>query len=436
MKDTPKEHEFARGFLIASLIFVFLGVIGFLIYSVVSRSRSFPKAFSDNQSITVQYNSNNRERGTFIDERDGHIYKWVMIGDQVWMTENLSYLPSVSPSSEGSGTVPYYYVYSYEGTSVSEAKATANYSTYGVLYNWPAAMKACPSGWHLPMGNEWDELINRLGNEVAGGKMKALNFWTDPNTGATDESGFSALPGGFRNPDNNSDFNELDTNGIWWSSRERGEGNANAYELFYKSSYTSIDMPSKGHGYSARCVKGYLTEIHQKKSQELFADQSINFNYKLEPNGEVEYDNYLQDSLNIYEIYLYNFNTLIKSINLGIAYDVYICMSADSSKLFFINSNNGSIPHNYPLYKYDFNKDKLTQIRYAWSIAGYFNSSRYKNNLLIGEMTFDFIGPEIFYYLIDENGTEFLRIGNKSDLNEFLSNNSVGFVQVNVSALL
>ncbi|MBS0010414.1 MAG: hypothetical protein KFF49_03335, partial [Bacteroidales bacterium] len=63
-------------------------------------------------------------------------------------------LPSVSLSTEGNYTDPYYYVYGYEGSNVSEAKATINYQTYGVLYNWPAALTACPDGWHLPTDAE------------------------------------------------------------------------------------------------------------------------------------------------------------------------------------------------------------------------------------------------------------------------------------------
>ena len=125
--------------------------------------------------------------GTFIDSRDGNEYNWVQIGDQIWMAENLKYLPSVVGSGTGSETTPYYYVYGYNGTNVADAKATDNYATYGVLYNWTAAMDGeassttnpsgiqgvCPAGWHLPSDAEWTELTDYLGGtSVAGGKLK------------------------------------------------------------------------------------------------------------------------------------------------------------------------------------------------------------------------------------------------------------------------
>src|SRR5690554_4182629 len=164
--------------------------------------------------------------GTFIDSRDGNEYNWVQIGDQVWMAENLAYLPSVNMVADGSEDAAgsYYYVYGYDGTNVAEAKATDNYATYGVLYNWTAAMNACPDGWHLPSDAEWTELTDYLGGEsVAGGKLKetGTTHWASPNTGATNETGFTALPGGYRN--NTGTFHGIGYYGYWWSATE---GNA------------------------------------------------------------------------------------------------------------------------------------------------------------------------------------------------------------------
>ena len=86
----------------------------------------------------------------FTDPRDGNVYPCVKIGNQVWMTENLRYLPSVNAPNDGSTTEPKYYVYGNTGTDVEVAKATTNYQTYGVLYNWPGAMASAPTGFHVP----------------------------------------------------------------------------------------------------------------------------------------------------------------------------------------------------------------------------------------------------------------------------------------------
>ena len=96
-----------------------------------------------------------QETGTFTDPRDGKVYKTVKIGTQVWMAENLAYLPTVSSKIEWSETSPTYNVYGYQGTSISDAKTTDNFATYGGLYNWPAAVTACPDGWYLPSDEDW-----------------------------------------------------------------------------------------------------------------------------------------------------------------------------------------------------------------------------------------------------------------------------------------
>lgn len=151
--------------------------------------------------------------GSFIDSRDGTVYKTIIIGNQFWMAENLRYLPAFTEPGNGPYSIRYYYVYGYNGTNVTEAKATSNYTTYGVLYNWYAAIKGeessennpsgvqgvCPQGWHLPSLAEFVELREYLGGEdVTGAKLKepGTTHWESPNTGATNVSGFTALPGG------------------------------------------------------------------------------------------------------------------------------------------------------------------------------------------------------------------------------------------------
>jgi uncharacterized protein (TIGR02145 family) len=187
-------------------------------------------------------------------DADGKNYSIVKIGTQTWMDENLAYLPSVSPSSADSVISHYYYVYGYEGLFVSDAKATVNYITYGVLYNWEAAKTACPSGWHLPSDAEWTALSDYLGTP-AGGKMKetGTSLWTIPNMGATNESGFRALPGGYR--DNNGGFSSLGYIATFWSSSENGSPYAWYRFLYYLHDGVTRFSYYRSFGFSARCLQ-------------------------------------------------------------------------------------------------------------------------------------------------------------------------------------
>ena len=209
------------------------------------------------------------DSGTFKDSRDGHKYKWIKIGNQIWMAENLKYLPSVVGPATASGTAPYYYVYGYNGTDVNAAKSAANYTTYGVLYNWSAAMNGasgstynpsgvqgvCPKGWHLPSHAEWTELKDYLGATVAGGKLKetGTTHWISPNTGATNEVGFTALPGGTRKWDNT--FYNIGYEGYWWSASDTLSSHAWLQIMRYDLSGHSGGIYSKVHGFSVRGVK-------------------------------------------------------------------------------------------------------------------------------------------------------------------------------------
>ena len=204
----------------------------------------------------------------FTDSRDGNQYQTVQIGSQCWMAENLKYLPNVVGPGTGSNDDPYYYVYGYDGTDVNTAKATANYTTYGVLYNWPAAMNGatssdlnpsgvqgvCPTGWHLPSDAEWTVLTNYLGDN-AGGKLKEAGFahWAAPNEGATNETGFTALPGGGRYYDGT--FYNIGNYGGWWSSTESGIDDAITRLMGYDDGGVSSDYNYKEVGFSVRCLR-------------------------------------------------------------------------------------------------------------------------------------------------------------------------------------
>ena len=204
----------------------------------------------------------------FTDMRDGTRYNVVKIGDQLWMKENLKYLPAVAGPATGSATVPYYYVYGYNGTVVADAKATGNFTTYGVLYNWPAAMAGsagttanpskvqgiCPSGWHLPSQSQWYQLFNYL-DMACGGKLKetGTTHWQSPNEGATNESGFTGLPGGERI--DTGTFSLMGYNGRWWSTAEADATNVWAPDLSYRTSTVLFINYKKESGFSVRCVR-------------------------------------------------------------------------------------------------------------------------------------------------------------------------------------
>ncbi|MCF8221746.1 MAG: hypothetical protein K9J25_01260 [Bacteroidales bacterium] len=221
--------------------------------------------------------------GTFTDTRDGNTYKWVEIGDQVWMAENLAYLPKIYSPDTAGGYFTLYYVYGYEGNNISEAKASDNYNTYGVLYNWNAALNGsqsnddnpgslqgiCPDGWHLPSDNEWKELELYLGmttEEVAassgrgdkGGTLKEgyYEHWLIPNTGATNITGFTALPGGAMIDNNGGSFENLGQWGTWWTSTEAIDSDAWNRSLNYADNKIHYNGDFKSNAYSVRCIQG------------------------------------------------------------------------------------------------------------------------------------------------------------------------------------
>ena len=190
---------------------------------------------------------------------DGYGYSTVQIGQQCWFSENCRYLPSVSPSSANSNTDPYYYVYDYEGTDIEAAKATSNYDTYGVLYNWPAVMTEgiCPSGWHIPSDGEFTELTDFLGGEdVAGGKMKEISYdhWFAPNLGATNSSGFTGLGGGWYY---SGQFWQYKVDGYWWSASEYGDFRSWSIRIHYHNDDVDRSNYLQFHknGVSARCLQ-------------------------------------------------------------------------------------------------------------------------------------------------------------------------------------
>ena len=226
-------------------------------------------AFASNSAGTSSsYPLNFTTYGSFTDPRDGKNYNTITIGGQSWLAENLAFLPDVSPPWEESYIDSLFYVYGYEGTSVSEAKAGINYQTYGALYNWPAARASCPPGWHLPTDDDWKQLEMAIGMRQIqadstdfrgtdeGKKIKATSGWFYNGNG-TNETGFSALPAGYRNHLNS--FYGVELTGLWWSDTEYiGTSGSLAWcrGLTYSNAMIKRFYDWKERGYSIRCVKG------------------------------------------------------------------------------------------------------------------------------------------------------------------------------------
>jgi uncharacterized protein (TIGR02145 family) len=207
---------------------------------------------------------------SFQDKRDDRIYKTIKIGTQTWMAENLAYLPSVRPSKYGLDYSPYYYVYGYEGTSVSDAKATTNYTIYGVLYNWEAAKTACPNGWHLPSDTEWTVLTDYLanngfgyegsGDDIAKSMASPFDWKSSRNEYApgndqptNNSSRFNALPGGLR--DSDGYFGSLRYGAGFWSSSGYGSSDAWTRGLSHWNGGVFREYVPRSVGLYVRCLK-------------------------------------------------------------------------------------------------------------------------------------------------------------------------------------
>ena len=183
-------------------------------------------------------------------DHEGDDYSTVQIGNQCWFSENCRYLPEVSPSSSQSLIHPYYYVYDYEGTNVVTAKATSNYETYGVLYNWPAVMTEgiCPSGWHVPSDAEFIQLTNFIGggDELAGYAMRSTSGWYQNGSNSSE---FTALPGGAKY---SCAFIDEGQAGYWWTT---SECSSYSWVRYLHSGGIVRYCDDRFYGFSVRCVQ-------------------------------------------------------------------------------------------------------------------------------------------------------------------------------------
>lgn len=190
-----------------------------------------------------------KESGTFTDPRDGSIYKWVKIGNQVWMAENLRF--------------------KIEGGSWCWENREENCEDRGRLYSWEAGMKAAPSGWHLPSDDEWKEMEMALGltkeqadqegfrvdkDGLLAGKIKREGAWPDKHEGKpisiTNETGFSAIKTGLLS---NGEFSHDGYTG-WWTSDGNDTHAWIRHIGFFDNSIGRI-LNRKEFAFPVRCVK-------------------------------------------------------------------------------------------------------------------------------------------------------------------------------------
>ena len=169
--------------------------------------------------------------GSFTDTRDGQSYRTVVIGGKTWMADNLNYQTNNSRCYRNDAS---------------------NCDAYGRLYTWDAAKNACPVDWRLPDDNDWNNLVSAVGHRNAATKLKSQAGWKSRGNG-TDEFGFSALPGGYR--DTGGSFRNVGYYGFWWSATETDASLARYRYMDYDFSYVYSSWLFKSFAFSVRCLR-------------------------------------------------------------------------------------------------------------------------------------------------------------------------------------
>ncbi|HRH65011.1 MAG TPA: FISUMP domain-containing protein [Bacteroidia bacterium] len=217
-----------------------------------------------------------QSHGQTVTDIDGNVYPTVTIGTQIWMKENLrvthdrygNFIPNVRNDSVWS-------ILSTGARSYYNNDSSSYSGVYGALYNWYAVDNICPINWHVPVDNDWIILIGYLGGtNVAGGAMKSIFGWNFPNTGATDSSGFSGLPGGDRY--DSGPYNYRGFFGHWWSSTANAGVLRFATLLSYDNAQAVKYYFNVNAGFAIRCVCDLPpTQIHEK---------GIDLDFQIYPN--------------------------------------------------------------------------------------------------------------------------------------------------------
>lgn len=200
-------------------------------------------------------------KGNGVNDINGNFYRSVIIGQQEWMIDNLE----VTKYNDGT-EIPLITNQTNWYTNKEDAYCIynndiKNITKYGLLYNGYSVItnKLCPTNWHVPSKQEWEELIEYCGgSNIAGGKLKEINYdyWAQPNTGASNITGFIGVGGGLRTNDGN--FYNLNKNGYWWTSTEVSNASypMNHYvTLTYSNTNAYMEGYYKQTGLSVRCIK-------------------------------------------------------------------------------------------------------------------------------------------------------------------------------------
>ncbi|MEI6089224.1 MAG: FISUMP domain-containing protein [bacterium] len=201
---------------------------------------------------------------TTVTDIDGNVYKTVKIGNHWWMAENLNVshyrngdlIPQVKDSTE--------WINLKTGAWCYYNNDPAMGAIYGKLYNWYAVNDPrglAPLGSHIASDSEWTEMVDSFGGyEIAGDKLKSTGsiengdgLWLDYNVYATNESGFSALPNGYR--DDYGFFEVIGYNAFWWTSTVNLPANAWLRYLSFASTYVNRYYYDKGFGLAVRCLR-------------------------------------------------------------------------------------------------------------------------------------------------------------------------------------
>lgn len=235
------------------------GVFTSTLTGLSSGTTYYIRAFATNSSGTGYGSSKSFTTTQIVTDADGNIYNTITIGTQVWMVENLKTTKYRNGDPIQNVTDNPTWINLTAGAYCNYNNDNNNGITYGRLYNWYAVSdlrNLAPAGWHIPTDTEWATLVNYLGQDsTAAGALKetGLTHWASPNTGATNSSGFTALPGGER--DNNGAFMYLTYIGHWWTATEAYTTQSWYRRMFSYSTTIDRNFCLKTYGYSVRCVK-------------------------------------------------------------------------------------------------------------------------------------------------------------------------------------